>query len=64
MGITVGSTTAYDLRELSQKLGVSERTLRDYIRDGKIQAFKLGTKYHVTQRALDEYFDTPSVEWE
>jgi excisionase family DNA binding protein len=61
--IKVGDTVAYDLRELSQKLSVSERTLRQYIKDGKLQAFKLGLKYYVTQRALDEYFNTPSVEW-
>lgn len=58
--IVVGSTTAYDLEELSRKLHVSSRTLRRYIRDGKLQAFKLGLKYHVTQRALDEYFGTPA----
>lgn len=58
--IVVGSTTAYDLAELSRKLHVSTRTLRGYIRDGKLQASKLGLKYYVTQRALDDYFDTPT----
>lgn len=58
--IDVDGTIAYDLCELSRKLSVSERTLRRYIRSGKLQAFKLGLKYYVTQRALDEYFDTPS----
>jgi len=58
--IVVGSTTAYDLEELSRKLHVSTRTLRGYIRDGKLQAFKLGLKYYITQRAIDEYFDTPA----
>ena len=62
--IRVQDTVAYDLAELSKKLGVSARTLRNYIRSGKLQAFKLGLKYYITQRALDEYFDTPSVEWE
>lgn len=58
--IVVGSTTAYDLEELSRKLRVGTRMLRGYIRDGKLQAFKLGLKYYVTQRALDEYFDAPA----
>lgn len=62
--IDVDGTIAYDLRELSRKLSVSERTLRRYIKNGRLQAFKLGLKYYVTQRALDEYFDTPSWEWE
>jgi excisionase family DNA binding protein len=64
MAISVGNTIAYDLEELAEKLNVSERTLRRYIRAGKLQAFKLGLKYHVTQRALDEYFDTSSQAWE
>jgi len=62
--IDVDGTIAYDLRELSRKLPVSERTLRRYIRSGKLQAFKLGLKYYVTKRALNDYFDTPSWEWE
>jgi excisionase family DNA binding protein len=64
MPIRVGDTTAYDLAELTAKLHVSERTLRRYIRAGKLQAFKLGLKYHVTPRAVDEYFDTSSRIWE
>ena len=62
--ITIGNRIAYDLRELSQKLQLSERTIRKYINRGKLQAFKLGLKYYVTQEAVDEYFDTPSWEWE
>ena len=62
--IKLQNTVAYDLTELSRKLGISERTLRQYIRGGRLQAFKLGLKYHVTQRALDEYFDTPSSAWD
>ena len=62
--IKVQDTVAYDLAELSAQLGVSTRTLRNYIRQGRLQAFKLGLKYYVTQRALDAYFDTPSTQWE
>lgn len=64
MPIEVGKTVAYDLEELSKKLHLSERTLREYIRKGKLQASKLGLKYYVTQKAVDEYLDTPSAEWE
>ena len=61
--IEIGNRIAYDLRELSQKLRLSERTIRKYINSGKLQAFKLGLKYYVTQEAIDQYFDTPSWEW-
>ncbi|MFC2095524.1 helix-turn-helix domain-containing protein [Candidatus Bipolaricaulota bacterium] len=62
--IRIQDTVAYDLEELSKKLSVSTRTLRNYIQSGRLQAFKLGLKYYITQRALDQYFDTPSWEWE
>ena len=62
--IEIGNRIAYDLPELSQKLQLSERTIRKYINTGKLQAFKLGLKYYVTQEAIDQYFNTPSWEWE
>ena len=62
--IEIGNRIAYDLHELSQKLQLSERTLRKYIHNGKLQAFKVGLKYYVTQDSIDQYFDTPSWEWE
>ncbi len=62
--VKISDMVAYDLRETSGKLKASERTLRQYIRDGKLQAFKLGLKYFVTQKALESYFDTPSRHWE
>ena len=64
MAIQVGTTVAYSLTELSQKLHVSQRTLRRYIRQGKLQAAKIGLTYHITQKAIDEYLNTPSAEWE
>lgn len=63
MKIQIGKTVAYDLVELSAKLHLNERTLRRYIKNGRLQAFKLGLKYYVTQRVLDDYFDTPSWKW-
>jgi len=64
MAIQVGTTIAYDLTELSQKLHLSERTLRRYIHQGKLQAAKIGLKHYITQQAIDQYLDTPSAEWE
>jgi len=61
--IEIGNRVAYDLRELSLKLQLSERTIRKYINTGKLQAFKIGLKYYVTQESIDQYFDTPSWEW-
>jgi len=63
MPIEIGKTVAYDLAELSRRLHVSDRTLRRYIHEGKLQASKLGLKYYVTESALNEYLHTPSSEW-
>lgn len=44
----------YDLKEVAQILGVSNRTLLRYIDSGKLKATKLGKKYIVTKEALEK----------
>jgi len=61
--IEIGNRIAYDLSELSQKLQLSERTIRKYINSGKIQAFKLGLKYYVTQESIDQGHVQSSGVW-
>ena len=39
----------YDLNGLSQMLKISIRTLREYIKDGKLKAKKIGRTYSVFQ---------------
>ena len=42
----------YDLKDVEQILGVSNRTLLRYIDSGKLKATKLGRKYIVTKENL------------
>jgi len=53
----VGGLTLFDIKELSQEIGITEVTLRKYLREGKIRGKKIGTKWFVTEEALKEYFE-------
>jgi excisionase family DNA binding protein len=57
----VGNLTLYSVDDLHERLGLSKMTIRAYLRDGKIRARKLGVQWYVTEEALREYFDEPSV---
>lgn len=45
-------TPIYDLKALSEKLTISVRTLREYIKRGELTASKIGRAYHVTEPNL------------
>ncbi len=57
----VGNLTLYSVDDLHRKLGLSKMTIRTYLREGKIRARKLGVKWYVTEEALRDYFNEPSV---
>ncbi len=57
MPIQIGQLRLYDLEELSEKLQINIRSLRKWIREGKIKAKKVGVKYYVTEQSLNEYFE-------
>jgi len=56
MPIQLGELKLYSLKELSKSLGITSFTLRTYIRQGKLRARKMGTKWLVTEDALKDYF--------
>ena len=56
MPIQLGELKLYSLKELSKSLGITTFTLRTYIRQGKLRARKMGTKWLVTEDALREDF--------
>ena len=61
MPIQLGEIKLYSLKELSKTLGITTFTLRTYIRQGKLRARKMGTKWLITEDALKEYFDNTQV---
>lgn len=44
----------YTVNDIAQDLGVTERTIREYIKSGKIKAVKVGNKYIISE---DNYRD-------
>jgi hypothetical protein len=47
----------YDLKDLSKKLKISIRTLREYVKDGKLRAKKIGKAYFISDLNVRfEYF--------
>jgi hypothetical protein len=45
-------TDIYDLKDLEKKLKISIRTLREYIKGGKLRASRIGRAYYVTEPNL------------
>lgn len=48
----------YDLKDLSVKLKIGIRTLREYIKGGELKAKKIGKSYYVTEPNLMAFLDT------
>jgi hypothetical protein len=53
-------TPVYDLKALNNKLNISIRTLREYIKSGKLKAKLIGKTYYVTERSLMDFLDPHS----
>lgn len=39
----------YTVEQVAEQLGISVRTIREYIRKGKIKAVKVGNKYIISE---------------
>jgi hypothetical protein len=50
-------TPVYNLKDLSQKLKISTRTLRKYIRRKELKSKKIGKAYYVTEPNLMKFLD-------
>lgn len=48
------------VKKVSQKLGVSEKTVREYISKGELIAFKLGTGWKITEEDLQTFIKSKS----
>lgn len=59
--IKLEKTTAYDLHEAGEKLGLQYDTVRKYVKNRRIKAQKVGRKYYVTEDTLAEFLNGDSV---
>jgi len=51
----------YDIQEVAKELDVSTRTIRRYIDDGKLTAFKIGNKVKIRPEDLDEFIENSKI---
>ena len=56
-GIKVGGLVLYDVETLSKLLDVQERTIRKYLREGRLKGRKLARKWYITEESLQAYFE-------
>ena len=56
MSITLGKVTLFTVEELAERLDVQERTIREYLREGKLQGRKMAGRWYVTDEAIADYF--------
>ena len=47
----------YDLKDLSVKLKISVRTIREYVKRGELKARKVGKAYYVTEPNLMAFLE-------
>ena len=67
MSIELGKVTLFTVEELAERLDVQERTIREYLREGKLQGRKLAGRWYVTDDAIANYFrqgESPAAEEE
>jgi excisionase family DNA binding protein len=55
----LGSLKLYDVEELASLLDVQEKTIRAYLRDGKLKGRKIARKWYIPEEAIQEYFSQP-----
>lgn len=50
-------TKYYFVEEIATELGLNEKTIRRYIKSGKLKGLKLGKRWLVSERALWDFFE-------
>lgn len=51
----------YNLKEVVKLLGLNIQTIRQFIKDGRLKASKVGTHYMVTEDAIQEFLKANEV---
>lgn len=62
MSVKIGELELYTVDELSDLMGIQERTIREYLKAGKIRGRKLAKRWYVTEEALRDYFEAEEPE--
>ena len=57
MGGTITEIKLYSLKELATLLSVTERTLHNYIKSGKMKGQKIGGKWQISETNLQKFLN-------
>lgn len=58
----IGDLRLYTVKEVAEKLGFLEKTIRKMLRDGELQGKKLGRRWFISEKFLKEYFEVEQKE--
>jgi len=55
--IAIINTKLYSVEDLVGMLNISDKTVRAYLREGKIKARKIGLRWFVTEKNLEKFIE-------
>jgi excisionase family DNA binding protein len=56
---STGSQPIYSLDQVAERLGLHVRTVRAYVRDGRLKAARIGKQYRIAHADLEALLGTP-----
>lgn len=60
----LGDIRIYTTKELSSFLGIGERKIREYLREGIFKGKKIGRAWFITEESVKEFFESDLTEQE
>jgi excisionase family DNA binding protein len=52
----------YSAEEVAEQLGLHVRTVRGYVRDGRLRAVRIGKQYRITREDVEAFVGAPVVD--
>jgi len=62
MPIQVEDITVYNVKEISELLGITQVTIREYIKQGRLRAKKIAGEWRITGDALRDFLSADKIE--
>ncbi|GAA1552541.1 helix-turn-helix domain-containing protein [Kribbella hippodromi] len=50
----------YSVEQVASRLGLHVRTIRNYVRDGRLKAVRIGKQYRISRADLEEFTGAPT----
>lgn len=57
--IQIGTKAIFDVAEVSTKFGLTAKTLRKYINEGKLAGRKMGQRWYISEEGISDFFRKP-----